>query len=463
LKIEYNGKTDVGKIRKGNEDSYGVLSPIDNKNAHLFVVCDGMGGQVAGGEASQKAVATITEYIRKGKLTGESLRAAAEEANRRIFASGANDPPDARRGTTVTALLIAGRKFYVAHVGDSRAYLLRGGKMRQITTDHTLVAEAVASGMMTPEEAAKSPQRNVITRAVGHKEAVKVDLLGGEVEPGDTFLLCSDGLTGEIGDKTIKKVIGGAGPARAADELISLANEAGGRDNITAVVVSVGIVRKRKLGRAAAIAAAVVALALLAALYITVIRPAMSGTGEPMSGEPIGEMRIDASDGYDDELNTLMGTADELRTDAKAKGDKDIEGELESIYKTLKHMKEGKGTVTNETVEDYKGKLARIEKELERPVDFEGPPERPETATAGEKLTEELGKKAPKISGIEDKRKKELAGDLPGEQPAETEVTPPEPGDTPPESDEDTLPGPVEDDTYIEGEPETNGTEGSTE
>ena len=222
--------TDKGRRRLRNEDAY-VCSPP------LFAVADGMGGAQAGELASRLAATSLEEFTQThGEQTAADL---VQEANARIYRRSREDPAAAGMGSTITVALVDGTAGAVslAHVGDSRAYLLRGGSLEQLTADHSLVAELVRSGRLTEEEAENHPQRSVITRVLGTDPDVDVDTLTVLAEPGDLFLLCSDGLTAMLRDEDILQVLEAAhgDPDQAARALVDAANRAGGDDNITVV------------------------------------------------------------------------------------------------------------------------------------------------------------------------------------------------------------------------------------
>ena len=243
-----HGASDVGLRRERNEDSF-LVDP----DLGLYVVADGMGGHAGGGTASKLAVATMQRYLQDvrdeepGLLFGAGavaalrsvLREAVETACRAIYRTARAEPSLAGMGTTVTGALVQGRILVLAHVGDSRCYLVRGGAIRQLSEDHSLVNEQVKAGAMTPDEARTSRLRNVITRSVGYEEEVTVDLLDLDTEPGDTFLLCCDGLTNLVRDAEILDVVERSPLAQVPARLIALANARGGDDNITVVVVRV--------------------------------------------------------------------------------------------------------------------------------------------------------------------------------------------------------------------------------
>ena len=226
------GVTDTGRRRLRNEDAFICEPP-------LFAVADGMGGARAGEVAAGLAAAALEEA---GSETrgAEGVAALIVEANRRIWERSLNDPLTAGMGTTVTAALVdhSAGTVAIGHVGDSRAYLLRDGTLEQLTTDHSLVAELVQSGVLTPEEAERHPQRSAITRALGTEPTVEVDAFTVEAASGDFFLICSDGLSAMLTDERMASAIESAerDPDRAADALVAAANAEGGEDNITVVL-----------------------------------------------------------------------------------------------------------------------------------------------------------------------------------------------------------------------------------
>ncbi len=237
LLLEPFGVTDAGKVRRNNEDS---LLVGEGKDETLFAVADGIGGFEAGEVASRIAIEVLNELE-----PGSSFEEAIGEANRRILAAGRGDERLSGMGTTVVAVRFGGTHeepvAEVAHVGDSRAYLLRGGDLSPVTEDHSLVAELVRSGDLTRAQAAEHPQKNLITRALGAEEVVEVDTVVLPVEAGDRFLLCSDGLTDMVPEDRISEILteSPSEPERAARRLLSAALEAGGTDNVTVVVVDV--------------------------------------------------------------------------------------------------------------------------------------------------------------------------------------------------------------------------------
>ena len=222
--------SDVGRLRQSNEDALLLSDPV-------YAVADGMGGARAGEVASAMAVAAL-----HGFAGGEQqLAQAIEDVNLRIHTASRNDPSLLGMGTTVTAAMVDGDALVLAHVGDSRAYVLRAGQLRQLTDDHSLVGELIRRGALTPEEAERHPQRSVITRALGADEVVDVDVLRVPVESGDLLLLCSDGLTGMVGDAELARILRGGGELNhLAQQLVTAANQAGGEDNITCVLLRIG-------------------------------------------------------------------------------------------------------------------------------------------------------------------------------------------------------------------------------
>ncbi|HXF94685.1 MAG TPA: Stp1/IreP family PP2C-type Ser/Thr phosphatase [Gemmatimonadales bacterium] len=243
MHITSAGRTDVGVIRSGNEDNY-LMVP----DRGIFVVADGMGGHAAGEVASEMAVRLIAREL--GSLRGltdeqvaERMRGAIRSANGAIFQRTLTEHDKRGMGTTVTALVLYGGRFLIGQVGDSRAYLLRDGKLVQLTKDHSYVQEQVDAGYLTPEQARTHPYSNVITRCVGANADVLPDIYVGTVKPNDVFLLASDGLTGMLEDYRLAEILSsGEMPQELVDELIAEANRHGGLDNITAIVVRVDAV-----------------------------------------------------------------------------------------------------------------------------------------------------------------------------------------------------------------------------
>ncbi len=234
------GRTDVGIIRSGNEDSYLVLP-----ERGVFIVADGMGGHAAGEVASEMAVQIIARGLEGilGKNDDEGarmMRKAIIQANAEIYQRTMNEPEKRGMGTTATAMVVNGNRFIVGQVGDSRAYLFRDGQLVQITKDHSYVQEQVDAGNLTPEQARTHPYSNVITRCVGANSDVVPDVFMGMVETNDVALLASDGLTGMLEDQELLTILQtGETPARMVDRLVSEANRRGGLDNITVIIVRI--------------------------------------------------------------------------------------------------------------------------------------------------------------------------------------------------------------------------------
>ncbi|HVB86912.1 MAG TPA: Stp1/IreP family PP2C-type Ser/Thr phosphatase [Candidatus Dormibacteraeota bacterium] len=247
--IEFGAQTDIGCVRESNEDSYGAAPELN-----LFVLSDGMGGLACGEVASRMAVQMIVAKSRAG-ISGSSaasnggsaggvsaesnrLAAAVRAANEAIYRAAQSNENSQPMGATVVAVRFVGERMSLAHVGDSRAYRMRAGQIEQLTRDHSFVAEQVRQGRMTEQEAASSGLQNVLIRALGTSAEVEVDVSEELVLEGDTVLLCSDGLTRELADAQIAAVLGECGEAQeAAERLVNLAKQAGGGDNITAIVL----------------------------------------------------------------------------------------------------------------------------------------------------------------------------------------------------------------------------------
>lgn len=239
--IDVASRSDVGQVRSANEDSCEAFSL--NDGSHLLVLADGMGGHRGGATASSTAVTIISEMIgfeKRPSSAVDALGKAIEAANARIHEIAQADPDLEGMGTTVVTFLLDGRgRGTVAHVGDSRAYRYRQGELTPLTIDHSVVAEMQKRGLLTEQEAAVHPRRNEILRSVGVLPEVDVEVAKVEVQPGDRFLLCSDGLSGVVTDDEIAAIVQMEKPARAVDSLIRMANERGGPDNISVQILSV--------------------------------------------------------------------------------------------------------------------------------------------------------------------------------------------------------------------------------
>lgn len=231
-------KTDIGNHREINED-YGISTAIED--SYIYIVADGMGGHLAGEVASKMAIETIISFIENNKNMLDQpvklINAAVEYANKEIY-NKSKDPDFKNMGTTCELLIAKANKAYIGHVGDSRVYLIRDNNIFQITRDHSLINDLVASGSISEDEALKIPQKNIITRALGSEEAISADIHEVDIEKGDFILLCTDGVTGELEDETIRDIIVSAEDLETKVEtIIKLSNDAGGYDNSTAILV----------------------------------------------------------------------------------------------------------------------------------------------------------------------------------------------------------------------------------
>jgi PPM family protein phosphatase len=250
MRITYKAVTDVGRRRKGNEDSYYI-----NPEQRLFVVADGMGGHAAGEVASRVAVEAINEFVcltggdreitwpfeldENISYDGNRLKTAIRHANQKVLDATQESSEYEGMATTVVAVLVEDKAVNLAHVGDSRVYRLRQEALTQLTSDHSWVNEQIQNGVISPDQARTHPLRNVVTRALGGRGELRVDMRTEEPEPGDVLLLCSDGLTTMMPDEEIRdRLLGvGADIERAAQDLVDGANEHGGEDNITVLLV----------------------------------------------------------------------------------------------------------------------------------------------------------------------------------------------------------------------------------
>ena len=231
--VDEAGLSRTGHVRRNNEDSYLM-------RGDLFMIADGMGGAAAGEVASAMCAEAFAEIDLVRTHGDDALRQAVRTANARIHERAASDPSAAGMGTTVTAALVGNDgRIAFANVGDSRAYMLRDGELRRLTEDHSVVAELVASGQISEQEAAGHPQKNVVTRVLGAEASVMVDTFWLDGSDGDVILLCSDGLHGMIHDEDIQRILGAnaASLQDAAAKLIDAANEAGGKDNVSVVLL----------------------------------------------------------------------------------------------------------------------------------------------------------------------------------------------------------------------------------
>ena len=225
-------RTDIGKLRKQNEDA----AWFDEARA-VFAVADGMGGHLAGEVASRMAIEAVQRMARENERPGiAALREAVACAHETILAHAQDHIECAGMGTTLSVLWLGENYAYIAHVGDSRIYRLREGSLTQITQDHSLVEELVRAGLITREQARTHPRRNIITRALGTQGDNTPDMLAADTRSGDLWLLCTDGLTGMVPDDEIERTQRDCGIEAAADRLLALALDAGGRDNVTLIL-----------------------------------------------------------------------------------------------------------------------------------------------------------------------------------------------------------------------------------
>ena len=265
----FGSRTDIGCLRDHNEDSLVVTPP-------LFAVADGMGGHAAGEVASEIAVRVLSELAPEHP-DGEALGRAIEEANRAVIQAAREGRGRQGMGTTMTAAMLEGERLVIAQVGDSRAYLLHQGKLQQLTRDHSLMADMIEAGLLTPEEARTHPQRSVITRALGSDAHLHPDIYEINVETGDRLLICSDGLSGMIFDDQIENTLRRVqDPQRCASQLVNEAIAAGGHDNVTVIVADVtgyAEVRRKKLARKTKLS-----IALVLVLFAAIVAGAAWGT-----------------------------------------------------------------------------------------------------------------------------------------------------------------------------------------
>ena len=228
-------RTHAGNVRPSNQDAL-LIQPGEYG---LFGVADGMGGHKAGDVASQMAVTLLSRALQGALPREDLLRGGIEEANQMIFEEQLQDESLSGMGTTLTVIWESKNEVLLGHVGDSRAYLLRNGVMEQISEDHSMVAQMVREGLLTPEQARRHPYRNVITRALGTSEEIEVDILHMDKQAGDTYLICSDGLSEYVSREDMQQILTHYGPEDAADILLNQALQGGGRDNVSLVIAEV--------------------------------------------------------------------------------------------------------------------------------------------------------------------------------------------------------------------------------
>ena len=238
LEYEYQARSDVGQVRTNNEDSL-----IEAPDLGFFGVCDGLGGHAAGEVASGLASSTLTEFVHKATGTPEEvLREGIEEANRRILNDQDDSPEHAGMGTTVSSIWLMPENSglgWIGHVGDSRVYLKRGDQFSQLTEDHSPVYRLFKQGLINKEQMHHHPQKNLLDRSLGVLPRVEVDVFPVSFAVEDVFLICSDGLTDTVTDSQLEQLLGSESLEEAADQLVAEANNNGGTDNITLLLVKI--------------------------------------------------------------------------------------------------------------------------------------------------------------------------------------------------------------------------------
>jgi len=276
LLVEVGSLSDPGQVRELNEDYFGTPETMEisldlvERRGRLYAVADGMGGHAAGEVASRQAISTLFKgyYASPSAEIIERLQEAIETANAEVHAQASLDSAKAGMGTTLVAAILQGDDLYVANVGDSRAYLVREKSIEQITRDHSWVNEQVQAGVITEQEAREHLYRNIITRSLGTKPDVDIDFFQRKVQPGDVLVLCCDGLSNEMEDDEIARIVSATDPQEAAQALIDLANQRGGPDNITTIVVKIGeVVKAPLLALPLAIGGGLAVILIAAAVY----------------------------------------------------------------------------------------------------------------------------------------------------------------------------------------------------
>lgn len=241
--IRFGAKSDIGQVRSENQDDYGRFPEVraERNGGQLFIVADGMGGHEDGGQASRVAVEAVRDAYFEDRETPveERLRRAVGEANVRVYQFAQSGAIPRKMGTTCTVLALVDAEAYLAHVGDSRAYRVGRDGISQLSRDHTLVEALMREGVLTEDEAAQHPQRHALVRAIGIQPDVEVDVERlAPPQPGEAFVLCSDGLA-RVTDVEIRDVVRAGTPQQAAETLVQLANDRGGHDNVTVLVVKI--------------------------------------------------------------------------------------------------------------------------------------------------------------------------------------------------------------------------------
>lgn len=275
LRVEVGSLSDLGQVRELNEDYLGTPETMNisrdlmEQKGRLYAVADGMGGHAAGEVASRQAISILFEqyYASPAIEPRQRMKEAIEAANAEVYAQASLDRAKTGMGTTLVAAVLQGRDLYVANVGDSRAYLVHEQNIEQITSDHSWVNEQVQAGIITEQEAREHLYRNIITRSLGTKPDVDIDFFQRRVQAGDVLVLCCDGLSNEVEDEEIAHIVWAADPQQAAQELVALANQRGGPDNITAIVVKIGEAVKTPVP-VLVLTAGIAVLLIAAAVYL---------------------------------------------------------------------------------------------------------------------------------------------------------------------------------------------------
>ncbi len=243
--MKFSAISDRGLVREINEDYYGIISDCPGIEA-AFIIADGMGGHNSGEVASRIAVESVTkalqnnpaEFADSGQIP-DRLEMLVVEANREVYIKSMDNSGDHGMGTTMTLAVISGDMIYIAHVGDSRLYLIRNSEIKRITTDHSYIEELVKKGSLTREEAERHPQKNIITRALGLPGDIEVDRYDLKIEDEDSFVICTDGLTNMLTEEEIIRIAAGSDPEEACSRMVEAANGNGGEDNITVIVIRI--------------------------------------------------------------------------------------------------------------------------------------------------------------------------------------------------------------------------------
>lgn len=243
--MKFSALTDRGLSREINEDCYSIVAECPGMEA-AFIIADGMGGHNSGEVASRLAVDSVAkalslkpEELKDNRAIPGLLDRLVKEANREVYARSSENPADHGMGTTLTLAVISGELMHIAHVGDSRLYLIRDREIKRITCDHSYIEEMVKNGSLTREEAERHPQKNIITRALGLPEDIEVDGYELKLQDEDAFVICTDGLTNMLTEEEILNTVTVNDPEAACEKLVAAANDNGGEDNITVIVIRI--------------------------------------------------------------------------------------------------------------------------------------------------------------------------------------------------------------------------------